>query len=109
MFEQGLEHEPRVAILCGHVPFHIDLKSGKWISDKESLARCDTNKEDVKRFVIGNVFRSLKDIKIVCSFTHTSTHTHCCLDTSLKFCSKVILKNCCHEGLEINLNYFIYL
>lgn len=50
VFEQGLEHEPRVAIHCGHVPFHIDLKSGKWISDKESLAQCDTNKEDVKRY-----------------------------------------------------------
>ena len=49
IFEQGMEHEPRVAINCGYVPFHIDLKTGKWVSDKKGVAKCDTNKEDVKR------------------------------------------------------------
>lgn len=49
IFDQGSEHEPRVAIYCGHVAFHIDLETGKWISDTETTAQCDTNKEDVKR------------------------------------------------------------
>lgn len=49
IFEQEEGHEPRVAVNCGHVPFHADLKTGKWVSDKNGLDVCDTNKEDVKR------------------------------------------------------------
>ncbi len=49
IFDQEGDHEPRVAINCKHVPFHVDLKLGNWVSDKNGKAVCDTNKEDVKR------------------------------------------------------------
>eukprot|EP00795_Rhopilema_esculentum_P016338 gene16338-7728_t len=65
-------HEPRVAIYCGHVPFHIDLKTGKWVSDQKVEAQCDTNKEDVKRYCqkaypslnITNIVEANKKVKI---------------------------------------------
>lgn len=50
VFEATDGHEPRVAINCDHVPFYIDLKTGKWVEDSEGLELCDHNKEVVKRY-----------------------------------------------------------
>ena len=49
VFEATNGHEPRVAISCGYTPFHIDLQTGKWTSDTDNVAVCDTNKVDVKK------------------------------------------------------------
>ena len=42
-------HEPRVAINCGKVPFHVDLETGSWISDSDGVSVCDADKEEVKK------------------------------------------------------------
>merc|ERR1719431_2346840 len=50
VFEKTNGHEPRVAISCGRVPFHIDLQTGKWMSDPDGIAKCDKKKEKVKKY-----------------------------------------------------------
>lgn len=72
IFEQEGQHEPRVAINCGHVPFHADSKTGKWVSGNNGVAICDTNKDDVKRYCqkaypnlnITNIVEANKETKI---------------------------------------------
>lgn len=49
IFEATNGHEPRVAINCGHVPFHIDLQTGSWVEDASGKQSCDHDKEEVKR------------------------------------------------------------
>lgn len=49
VFEATNGHEPRVAVSCGHVPFHIDVKTGSWVEDSRGKAVCDGDKEEVKR------------------------------------------------------------
>ena len=51
VFDATQRHEPRVAINCGKVPFHIDLKTGAWVADDENNTVCDgKSKEDVKGY-----------------------------------------------------------
>jgi amyloid beta A4 protein len=50
VFERTNGHEPRVAIACGRVPFHIDLQTGSWVSDSTGTDQCDEDKEVVKRY-----------------------------------------------------------
>jgi len=50
VFEKTNGHEPRVAISCGKVPFHIDLQTGSWVSDSTGQTKCDHHKEKVKRY-----------------------------------------------------------
>ena len=49
VFEKTNGHEPRVAIECGRVPFHIDLQTGAWVADPDGIAKCDRNKHRVKK------------------------------------------------------------
>lgn len=50
VFEKTNGHEPRVAIECGRVPFHIDLQTGAWVADPDGISKCDHNKHRVKKY-----------------------------------------------------------
>ena len=51
VFDATQGHEPRVAINCDKVPFHVDLKTGAWVADSEDRTVCDEDsKEDVKNY-----------------------------------------------------------
>lgn len=50
VFEKTNGHEPRVALSCGRVPFHIDLQTGSWVSDSSNEAKCDHKKIHVKKY-----------------------------------------------------------
>jgi len=50
VFEKTNGHEPRVAISCGRVPFHIDLQTGSWVADPDGISKCDHNKHRVKKY-----------------------------------------------------------
>ena len=49
VFEKTNGHEPRVAIAIGRVLFHIDLQTGSWVLDSSGTAKCDHNKQRVKK------------------------------------------------------------
>merc|ERR1719505_230587 len=46
VFDATQGHEPRVAINCDKVPFHVDLKTGAWVADSEDRTVCDEEGEE---------------------------------------------------------------
>lgn len=42
-----LEHDPQVAMWCGKLNQHKDIKTGKWVSSENSEDTCKTEKKDV--------------------------------------------------------------
>lgn len=45
-----LEHDPQVAMWCGKLNQHKDVKTGKWVSSENMEDTCKTEKKDILRY-----------------------------------------------------------
>lgn len=65
IFEETNGHEPRVAINCGKVPFHIDLDTGAWVKDDTADSVCDQGNKDVVKSYCQKLYPKLNVTNIV--------------------------------------------
>ena len=48
-FDDFLDYEPQVAIICGKLTKHVDVDTGGWVEDKNSTRLCSMDRKEIMR------------------------------------------------------------